>query len=186
MTARDDREADWAARLHSAGLRTTPRRQAVLDWLHAHPHAGTGEILQGVRDGGTVVTEQALHAMLGELAARGLVRRIELPDDHGARYETRSGDNHHHIQCVVCGRIEDVDCVFGSAPCLQPNDPHGMRVLEADITFRGVCAECEARLDAPEPRAAAVLAQVAGTAGATEAAWAAEGAASARQPPPVH
>ncbi|MBU3995269.1 MAG: transcriptional repressor, partial [Actinobacteria bacterium] len=54
-----------------------------------------------------------------------------------------TADNHHHVQCIVCHRIEDVDCVVGEAPCLTPHDAHGMRVLEASVTFRGVCAACD-------------------------------------------
>mgnify|MGYP003694536493 CR=1 FL=1 len=39
-----------------------------------------------------------------------------------ARYESRVGDNHHHVVCRSCGVIADVDCVVGEAPCLIPSD----------------------------------------------------------------
>jgi Fe2+ or Zn2+ uptake regulation protein len=60
------------------------------------------------------------------------------------RYEARVGDNHHHLVCRGCGRIVDVDCVVGSAPCLQPSDEHGFSVDEAEVTFWGLCPDCKA------------------------------------------
>ena len=66
-----------------------------------------------------------------------------LPDSASARYETRIGDNHHHIQCIVCGRIEDLDCTVGHAPCLAPSHDHGMRIIEASVTYRAICAACD-------------------------------------------
>ena len=52
------------------------------------------------------------------LHGAGLVRRIE-PAGSAALYETRVGDNHHHLVCRDCGRTVDVDCTLGEAPCLN-------------------------------------------------------------------
>ena len=56
----------------------------------------------------------------------GLLRRIE-PAGSPARYETRVGDNHHHLVCRSCGVAHDVDCVVGAAPCLTPRRDRGLR-----------------------------------------------------------
>jgi Fur family transcriptional regulator, stress-responsive regulator len=50
-------------------------------------------------------------------AASALVQAA--PAGSPARYETRVGDNHHHLVCRTCGTVEDVECVVGSAPCLR-------------------------------------------------------------------
>jgi Fur family ferric uptake transcriptional regulator len=71
----------------------------------------------------------------------GLVRRIE-PAGSSALYETRTGDNHHHLVCRVCGGVTDVDCVVGNAPCLEPSDHAGFAVDEAEVVFWGTCGEC--------------------------------------------
>jgi Fur family ferric uptake transcriptional regulator len=69
------------------------------------------------------------------------VRRIE-PAGHPARFETRTGDNHHHLVCRTCGRTEDVDCVHGAAPCLEPSATAGFEVDEAEVVFWGLCPDC--------------------------------------------
>ena len=80
--------------------------------------------------------------MLGALARAGLARRIE-PAGSPARYEARTGDNHHHVVCRACGTIADIDCAVGRAPCLDPNNAVGYEVDEAEVTFWGLCPGCQ-------------------------------------------
>lgn len=127
--------------LRKAGLRVTAPRLAVLDWLTDHPHATADQIATGVRQALGSVSTQAIYDVLGAFTKTDLVRRIE-PAGHPARFETRTGDNHHHLVCRVCGRTDDVDCVHGAAPCLDPSDTAGFEVDEAEVVFWGICPEC--------------------------------------------
>ena len=134
---------DWVQMLRARGLRATAQRVTVLDFLHQHPHADAETVFQGVRSFLPTISLQAVHLIVQDLSAKRLIRRISLPDSASARYETRIEDNHHHIQCIHCGRIEDVDCIVGNAPCIDPSDTHGMRIIEASIVFRSICQDCE-------------------------------------------
>lgn len=134
---------DWPATLRGRGLRATTQRVAVLDYLHHHPHTDAETIFQAVRAALPTISLQAVHMIVQDLSGMGLIRKVSLPDIASARYETRINDNHHHIQCINCGRIEDVDCAVGHAPCLDPSHAHGMRVVEAQVVFRGICQNCE-------------------------------------------
>lgn len=136
---------DWVQALRTKGLRATVQRVAVLDFLHHHSHTDAEAVFQGVRSSLPTISLQAVHQIMHDLTGNGLIRRVSLPDSVSARYETRIEDNHHHIQCVLCGRIEDVNCVVGHAPCISPSDSHGMRIIEATIVFRGVCQDCESK-----------------------------------------
>jgi len=60
-----------------------------------------------------------------------------------ARFEIRTGDNHHHLVCRACGRTTDVDCVVGARPCLTPSDDAGYEVDEAEVLFWGLCPDCQ-------------------------------------------
>ncbi|MFC4222916.1 Fur family transcriptional regulator [Lysinibacter cavernae] len=137
------RNADWAAELRAAGLRATSQRVAVLTYLDHNPHSDAETILRGVLETLPTVSIQAVHGIVNDLTAAQIVRRVDLADSHSAQYETRTKDNHHHVQCIECGRVEDVDCAVGHAPCLTPSDTHGMRIIETDLTFRGLCTSCE-------------------------------------------
>lgn len=128
-------------RLRAAGLRVTSPRVAVLEWLTAHPHTTAEQVAAGVRAGIGSVSTQTVYDVLGACGGADLVRRIE-PAGHPARFETRTGDNHHHLVCRECGRTEDVDCTHGSAPCLEPSATAGFAVDEAEVVFWGLCPDC--------------------------------------------
>jgi Fe2+ or Zn2+ uptake regulation protein len=127
--------------LRSAGLRVTAPRLAVLEWLDGHPHATADRVATAVRARLGSVSTQAVYDVLNACTQAGLVRRIE-PAGSPARYETRTGDNHHHVVCRSCGRTEDVDCVVGHRPCLDPSNANGFVVDEAEVVFWGLCPDC--------------------------------------------
>jgi Fe2+ or Zn2+ uptake regulation protein len=128
--------------LRQAGLRVTRPRLAVMEALAEHPHAGADTVLGVVRRDLGGVSTQAVYDVLNVLAERGLARRIQ-PAGSVARYELRSGDNHHHVVCRDCGAVSDVDCATGSAPCLEPSTTHGFVVDEAEVTYWGICPDCQ-------------------------------------------
>jgi Fe2+ or Zn2+ uptake regulation protein len=134
-------DPDPAEMLRSADLRVTRPRVAVLDAVHAHPHADTDSIIATVRGDLGEVSHQAVYDVLRVLTDKGLVRRIQ-PSGSVARYESRVGDNHHHVVCRSCGTIADVDCATGEAPCLHASDDHGFAIDEAEVIYWGTCPAC--------------------------------------------
>lgn len=130
--------------LREVGLRVTRPRLAVLAAVHAHPHADTDAILGVVRTDLPDVSHQAVYDSLHTLTGHGLVRRIK-PAGSVARYESRTGDNHHHVVCRSCGAIADVDCAVGHTPCLTASDDHGFVIDEAEVVYWGLCPSCSTR-----------------------------------------
>ncbi|MQW76058.1 transcriptional repressor [Nocardioides sp. dk4132] len=132
-------------RLRTAGLRVTRPRVTVLDVLdearRTHEHLLVAEVTERVRARIGKVSTQGVYDCLEALVGIGAARRLDLPGS-GSRYESRVGDNHHHITCRGCGVLADVNCVTGSAPCLTPDDPHGFVLDEAEVVFWGWCATC--------------------------------------------
>ena len=129
--------------LRGADLRVTRPRLALLEAVHHHPHADTDTILQAVRADLPEVSHQAVYDGLNALTAAGLVRRIQ-PRGTVARYESRVGDNHHHVVCRSCGVIADVDCALGETPCLTASDDLGFVIDEAEVIYWGTCSRCAA------------------------------------------
>jgi Fur family transcriptional regulator, stress-responsive regulator len=135
--------ADPADLLRSRGLRVTRPRQAVLHALTADPHLRADQVITAVRRDAQV-SSQAVYDVLNTLSAQGLLRRIQ-PRGSVARYELESGDNHHHVVCRSCGRVTDVECATGEAPCLdlpETTSLHGFTVDEAEVTWWGHCPDC--------------------------------------------
>ncbi len=133
--------SDFETQLRAASLRVTQPRLAVLAVLRDHPHVDTESVIALVRAGHPTVSHQTIYDVLRALTDAGLVRRIQ-PAGANARYETRVGDNHHHVVCRSCGAIEDVECAVGHTPCLTASDDHGFTVDEAEVVFWGTCPDC--------------------------------------------
>jgi Fur family ferric uptake transcriptional regulator len=127
--------------LRRQGLHVTAQRLAVLRAVETHPHA-TAEV---VRDAAQAeigaISLQSVYDALGALADQGLIRRIQ-PAGSPARFEDRVGDNHHHLICRQCGRVADVDCAVGVAPCLTAADASGYDIEEAEVIYWGRCPRC--------------------------------------------
>ena len=140
--ATDERE-QIAARLRGAGLKVTESRLAVLDAIRAGEHLDADDVHTRVAEVLPTTSRQAVYGVLGALTDAGLLRRIE-PAGSPALYETRIGDNHHHLVCTGCGKVFDVGCVVGEAACLTPSETHGFRIATAEVTFWGLCPECSA------------------------------------------
>jgi Fe2+ or Zn2+ uptake regulation protein len=135
--------SDFEARLRAASLRVTRPRLAVLAALRDHPHIDTETVIELVRTAHPGVSHQTVYDVLRALTDAGLVRRIQ-PAGALARYESRVGDNHHHVVCRSCGAIADVECAVGHAPCLTASDDHGYVVDEAEVVYWGTCPACAA------------------------------------------
>lgn len=136
------------ALLRRAGLRVTATRTAVFDALAAHPHSSAEDVFASIRVTLPGTSMQSVYNALGDFVEAGVARRIE-PAGHPGMFELRVADNHHHVVCTACGRVDDVDCVVGAAPCLHVPVGSGYDIRTAEVTFWGLCPDC--RADSPHP-----------------------------------
>jgi Fur family ferric uptake transcriptional regulator len=121
---------------------------AVLRAVAGQPHITADDVAEVVRAEIGAISLQSVYDALGVLVAGGLVRRIQ-PAGSAARFEDRVGDNHHHLICRICGRVVDVECAVGSAPCLTTVDDMGYEIDEAEVAYWGRCPDCLVRVRAP-------------------------------------
>lgn len=132
---------DPADLLRQRGVQVTAQRLAVLRAVSGEPHIAADAVADVVRAEIGAISLQSVYDALGVLVAEGLIRRIQ-PAGSPARFEDRVGDNHHHLICRICGRLVDVDCAVGSAPCLTAADDKGYEIDEAEVAYWGRCSDC--------------------------------------------
>jgi Fe2+ or Zn2+ uptake regulation protein len=139
---------DPAELLRRHGIQVTAQRLAVMRAVAAQPHVTADAVAGIVRAEIGAISLQSVYDALGVLVGEGLIRRIQ-PAGSPARYEDRVGDNHHHLICRICGRVVDVDCAVGSAPCLTASDGRGYEIDEAEVAYWGRCPDCLAGSHVP-------------------------------------
>ncbi|HVW71586.1 MAG TPA: transcriptional repressor [Candidatus Paceibacterota bacterium] len=137
------RTIDHAAVLRSAGLKATKDRLVLLEHLHDTRYPlGIPELKSWGRKHG--VDTVTLYRTLESLKKAGLVKRTDLQHGH-AEYElSYDREHHHHIVCVGCGEIENIEfCpeqkllsgVLSSATRFTSLSDHA-------IEFFGTCVSC--------------------------------------------
>ena len=132
---------DYPRRLRAVGLRVTRPRMAVLHVVYQNPHSNTETIVRAVRNCLPDGSRQTVYDILSALTSVGLLRRVQ-PAGSVGLYETRVGDNHHHVVCRSCGAIADVDCASGRKPCVTAADIKGFHLDEAEVIYWGRCPAC--------------------------------------------
>src|SRR4026209_821556 len=135
---------DSAALLRERGIQVTAQRLAVLRAVAGQPQITADAVADVVRTEIGTISLQSVYDALGLLTSEGVTRRRQ-PPGSAARFEDRVGDNHHHLICRTCGRVVDVDCAVGSAPCLKAVDDRGYEIDEAEVAYWGRCPECVAQ-----------------------------------------
>jgi Fur family ferric uptake transcriptional regulator len=135
---------DPADALRRRGIQVTAQRLAVFRAVSGQPHITADAVAEIVRSEIGAISLQSVYDALAVLVAERLIRRIQ-PAGSPARYEDRVGDNHHHLICRVCGRVVDVDCAVGDAPCLTAADDNGYEIDEAEVAYWGRCPDCLAQ-----------------------------------------
>ncbi|MDT7777869.1 MAG: Fur family transcriptional regulator, peroxide stress response regulator [Acidobacteriota bacterium] len=130
-------------RVRAAGLKLTPQRFAVLDYLLStleHPTAE--QIHRDLNRRFPRASRATVYNTLIALCDAGLVHEIYM-DEAVARYDANV-EPHHHFVCRVCGQLEDVP--LSAVGRLSRFDLQGgYRVENYEVVMRGVCATCVTR-----------------------------------------
>lgn len=150
--------AEPADVLRARGIQVTAQRLAVLRAVSAEPHVTADAVAAAVRSDIGAISLQSVYDALNVLVGEGLIRRIQ-PAGSPARFEDRVGDNHHHLICRICGRVVDVECAAGAAPCLRAADERGYDIDEAEVAYWGRCPDCQQRQEGPPAAAPAAPAR---------------------------
>jgi Fe2+ or Zn2+ uptake regulation protein len=126
--------------LRAAGLKVTRPRLLVLNELKERGgHVAADDVVATLKARGTPLTRASVYNALAALLSHGLVMLTDVGPGK-ALYELAE-QWHHHFVCRSCGTIQDVACVVGERPCLEPESVAG-KVDEAQVIFRGLCDAC--------------------------------------------
>jgi Fur family peroxide stress response transcriptional regulator len=128
------------AAFHDRGLRCTPQRYVVLDYLARHPvHASADEIYRAVNRADPRASRATVYNSLHALAEAGLVRQVRL-EGKSVRFDANV-ERHHHFVCEQCGRVEDIH--WFDFPRLRRRSQLGARVIrDYEMILRGTCESC--------------------------------------------
>lgn len=135
-------EADIERICRQHSLPLTAQRRIVLQALSLRPtHPTVDDLWSDVRQAMPEISRTTVYRILETFAHLGVIRKVGHPDS-AARYESRTS-RHHHLLCLQCGRMEDLDDASLDTIRL-PGLKTGFQIEDYSIQFRGLCSRCSA------------------------------------------
>jgi Fe2+ or Zn2+ uptake regulation protein len=127
--------------LRKSGHKATPSRLAILTLFKKNRNPMSAqEVIEALpRD-----TDQAtVYRTLKSLKGKGIIKQIDLRHNH-AHYELADIADHHHLICLSCGRIEDVEhCgVEEIQSTILRSAKHFAEIKTHTLEFYGLCKTC--------------------------------------------
>ena len=107
-------------------------------------HATADEVYEEIAREHPNIGRGTVYRNLQRLCEEGEIRKVEVPE--GAdRYDHVCRD-HYHIRCASCGRVFDAGIPYMEGLEHRAGEAHGFQLLGHDIMFRGICPDCQEKL----------------------------------------
>ena len=124
----------------------TEGREKLIAFLSQNPdrHFTAEEICRAVHGGNQA--QSSVYRHLSELCEQDFVRKFRDEATAKIRYQYVGDDcdcrNHFHAKCMICGKIEHLDCGDSLEFAAHLLQEHGFRIDCGQSLLYGVCAAC--------------------------------------------
>ena len=131
------------------GLPLTVQRRAVLEALmHRHDHPTADQIAEDIATLLPGVSRTTVYRVLETLVRINIARKVCHPGA-AARFEVET-QRHHHLVCIQCGRMSDLEDPRLDTLPFPDAVAHGFELTDYSIQFRGTCTDCAGATAASE------------------------------------
>ena len=125
-------------RLLEKGISPSVHRIKILEYLAENfTHPTVEEIFHSLSEEIPTLSKTTVYNTLKTFEEKGLIRSLSIFEKE-TRYEYNLAP-HSHFQCVICGKIYDVDETFAFE---NNRFVEGNKVLEHYVIFKGICEKC--------------------------------------------
>jgi Fur family transcriptional regulator, peroxide stress response regulator len=123
-------------------LKLTPQRIAVYKYLmHTKEHPSAETIYKGLLEEYPTMSLATVYKGLKTLVEVGLIQEINVGEGN-FRYDGNI-EAHPHIQCMNCGKVDDVDNVSFDDLNQRIKDFTNYEILNNQVYFYGFCPDCK-------------------------------------------
>lgn len=127
--------------LRSNGYKVTPQRLAVYDALaNTKSHPNAEKLYEALQLRFPTMSFATVYKSVEIFEKLHLIKVLNTGED-SYRYDADTSE-HQHIQCVSCGRVDDLRMVTDEI-CSQAVLQSGYEITGDEMYFYGVCPECQ-------------------------------------------
>jgi len=136
--------ADILAELSKGGFRITRARRSMIEVLIGSrlPISAEGLLASLIKQK-VPANKTTVYRELTFLKERRIVQEIQFLHERVKRYEVVFGSHHHHLICMGCKSVEDVE-LDGELEKYERDimKSRGFKVLNHALEFMGLCEAC--------------------------------------------
>lgn len=123
-------------------IRLTTQRQVILEELSkVKTHPTASELYDMVRKRLPRIGLGTVYRNLELMAESGIILKIEVGGTQ-KRFDATT-DNHYHIRCSSCGRVDDIDVPVIEELAVQAATSSSYLILGHHVEFTGICSACQ-------------------------------------------
>jgi len=128
--------------LKSKGYKVTPQRIAVYDILkNTKEHPSVDMLYSKLQPEYPTMSLATVYKSLEVFKELGLVQELNVGEDK-FRYDANV-NQHPHIICVTCGKVDDVDDKMFFNLSEQVEEKTGYKLINQQLYFFGRCPDCK-------------------------------------------
>lgn len=134
---------DCKDELRGFDLRATPARVAVMNFLEKTSQpVDVNSVIDYLNTSGIKTDPATVFRMMNTLTQKGIIMPIQFYEGK-TRYELSNKDDHHHLICDNCGKIEDISDI--TIPELEKEIKAKQKFLvkRHSLEFFGLCNLCQ-------------------------------------------
>jgi Fur family ferric uptake transcriptional regulator len=134
---------DCKTELNEADLRATPARLALMKLFETADQPVDVQTMIDFLEKNKMKTDPAtVFRIVNMFTEKGLTKQIQF-NEGKFRYELAAKDEHHHLICQSCGRIEDIsDCNIDTLQ-KEIEKKKNFKVTSHSLEFFGTCSNCQ-------------------------------------------
>ena len=130
--------------LNTRGYRITKTRRSLIDiFTTLGKPLSVQELLNNLSHRRLTVNKTTVYRELEFLEGQEIIREVQLGQDR-KRFELTTGSHHHHIRCIQCDKIVDVNIPNElSTAAKHIEQQTQFTVLDHSLEFVGICKMCQ-------------------------------------------
>jgi len=136
--------ADFRALCHRHRLAATHQRQVIYETIMSLPgHPSPEDIYDRARKKIPSISLATVYKNIRTFLDSGMLREVSL--HHGSLRVEPNHEPHHHLVCIRCKSITDLDEAGLELPRFRRTLPRGFQVKRIAVDILGICAKCSSR-----------------------------------------
>lgn len=131
--------------LKSRGIRLTPQRQVILQFLkETDDHPTAEQVYQKIGEQFPGISLATVYNTLKMLKELGVIRELSY-GDMSSRYDGNDSE-HAHLVCESCNHVIDIQCPTQDSLTTEEVHDSGFAIHSYRLEFYGTCASCQTNM----------------------------------------